>query len=181
MGRYLACCIATTITVEKVKDRFSNPSTKNEIINMLSEKINLGIYNIKEDEENVYFELKEDVFEKNATSFIKEQLKKIDLKHIKEDYEEICKLEGKKYNELMKVAKKKSIESFQYLNGSIFCNDASYLTNGEYNCYADVIIYLIEGKVIFESYYTMFKYFRKLILESTDNPIKDAVVVTITG
>jgi len=155
--------------------------TKDEIINSLSKKMNLSIYNIEESENYVYLKLKKEILEENIISFIKEQFKKIDSSWAKKYYDEICKLEVKKYDELMEIAKEKSITPFQYSEGSIYSNDVSYLIDGNNYCCADVISYFSEGKVIMECYSCLFEYFRETIIESTDNPIKDAFVITITG
>lgn len=181
MGQYLCCGIATGITAKKVNIEGWKMLTKKQIIDKLNNQLNLDIYDIEEDEKNVYFSIKKDIFEENIIPFIKEQLLKVNSTSIKEDVEEISKLEGKNYSELMNIAKEKSVIPFQYFEGYRVTNNVTYLSDYDFLCYADVISYLFDGKIIIESYGDLFDYLRKSIIQSSDNPIRDAAIVTMIG
>lgn len=178
MGQYLDCGIATEIIVEKRRN-----STE-KILEKIKNKIDLNIYNISQNDELVCLDIKEDVFEKYAIPFIEEQLEMVksnlttekELKSLKN----LEELKGKSYEELIKISNEKSNYFFQRLEGNRFCNDVSYLTDGDI-AYADVISYISDGKIYMECYHDIFDYIRKLIIKSSKNPIRTAAVVTIIG
>jgi len=174
MGCYLACGIATEISVSK-KRMTGGFATKEEIVNNLIGKLKPSVYNIEETENYVNFIIKKDVFEKNIISFIKEQLEKAAYSYMEEATENVKNLEGKNFDELMKIADQRSMVEFQLLGG-----DVSYLSDGEYRCDANIIHYISDGKISMECYYDIFRYLRETIVESSNNPLKDAAVITIT-
>ena len=47
--------------------------------------------------------------------------------------------------------------------------------------YADIIEYISDGKIIMECWDSMFRYIRNLIVNSSNNPIKIAAVITLVG
>lgn len=176
MGTYLSCGIATRLTVDK------NNYRKEEILEELKGTIDLNIYKIREDENKMYLDIKEEVFEKYAIDFIEEQLEfmKDNDEYIIESLNKIQKIKSKKYDELVEIAKEKSIENFQFEQGFWICNDVSYLSK-KVSIYADVVLYIFDGRAIMESYAGIFRYLRKTIIESSTNPIRTAVVITIIG
>ena len=180
MGQYLACGIATEIRVEKNW----KSATNEKILEEMGKKINLEIYDIYTDDKIICLNIKEDLFEKYAVSFIEEQLEII-KETLTHDFEieglqDLKKLKGKTYNELIEVSNEKSCFFFQMLEGNRYCNPVGYLAEGE-TVYADVITYISEGKIYMECFNGMFDYIRRLIINSSTNPIKTAVVVTIIG
>lgn len=126
--------------------------------------------------------MKKDIFEKYAIEFIKEQSDYFGEYAKKYAKEQLPLLENLKYDKLIEIAKDKDIYSFCYLEGSIFCNDISYLDNdGKSLIYCDVIDFISEGKVDLEEYCEIFTYLRNCIINSSQNPIRTATVVTIIG
>lgn len=176
MGRYLNCGIAKTIKIGK--DRYS----REEILNKLSKSIDLNIYDAIEEREKYFaLELKKDIIEKYAVKFIEEQLKiaEQDINEVYGDKVSLKELENKKYDELMEIADEKECYNFQLLNGLFgFSNDISYIADG-LTIGADIIAFLFDGKIIMECYNDVFRYFRNLVIKTSDNPIKTAMVVTI--
>lgn len=177
MGTYLACGIAKTIAIEK--DNY----TKEEILKKLKGTIDLNIYMKPiEDERYLFLEMKKEFMEKYAVRFIEEQLK-IATKNSKQDgaYKEFVEqLKDKKYDDLMEIAENSKYPEFQLIEGSVFSNDISYIAD-RLKIFADMIIYISDGKVFMECYYDMFRYLRNLIIKNSTNPIKTSVMVSIIG
>jgi len=177
MGTYLSCGIAKTIKVKK--ENFS----KKEIIEKLSKAIDINIYDLSEDtDECLKFELKKDIVEKYAVKFAEEQLKiaEQDINKTDEDSMSLKSLENKKYDELMEILESNQCYNFQLIEGfRFFENDISYITKGLL-VFADIIKFLDDGKAIMECYSDVFRYFRNQGIENSNNPIKTAMVVTIT-
>ncbi len=177
MGTYLSCGIAKTINVKK------KGYAKEVILEKLGKSVNLDIYDEPEETEDyLIFELKKDIMEKYAVEFVKEQLNiakenSVEPEKIKHDIKD---LENKKYDELMEMAEIKRYRNFQYIEGNVFSNDVSYISDG-LDIIADIIVYALEGKVIMECYNSIFRYFRNLILKNSTNPIKTAAVVSLIG
>lgn len=176
MGRYLSCGIATNLTIKK------NYYNRGEVFEKIKDEINLDIYRITEDENMIYLDIKEKVFEDYAIDFILEQLDSIKekSKHVYEALEELEQVKGKSYNELIDISKEKSIYTFQFMEGSLWSNDISYLCD-DLEIHADVISYILDGKIIIESYYELFRYFREKIIKTSNSPIKTACVVLTIG
>ena len=176
MGQFLSCGIAKSIFVEKAS------YTKEEILKKLAKSIDLNIYKEpKENEEYLFLDLKENIIEKYAVKFIEEQLE-IAKENSNKLYNtsDIKELENKKYDELMQIADRKEYESFQLLEGDLATNDISYIAD-DLTIIADIIIFLLDGKVIMECYNVMFRYFRNQIIRNSTNPIKTTTVISIVG
>lgn len=180
MGQYLACGIATQIRIER--DWKSDKTEK--ILEKLGRKINLDIYDVYADDDIICLDIKKNLFEKYAVSFIEEQLEiikdSLTYEYEVEGLKDLKKIKGKSYDELIKISNDKSCFYFQMLEGNRVCNDVGYLADGE-TAYADVVTYISDGKIYMECYYQMFDYIRELIIKSSTNPIKTAAVVTIIG
>lgn len=176
MGQYIGFGIATKITVKKANSRTWHLSTKDELLEKLKKNIDLKIFDVTEDDDYLFLEIKHELFEKNIVQFISEQLHKIDEKNYHDDLEELKELNGKSYEELLRKVHK---GYFQFLEGNKFTNDVSYLINDGSDCYADIIMYFCEGKAILECYSDLFTYIRNLIIKSSDNPLKEAAIVTM--
>lgn len=172
---FIDCGIATRIVIEKEYWKTE------EILESIKNEIDLSIYNVIDEENYIFLEMKKDIFEKNAVDFIKEQLSLIvDKKGSKERIEELRNLENKSYEELMEIANYKKYISFQFVEGCRYSNDISYIAKKFY-AYADVVSYISDGKVFFECYSDIFYYLRKTIIANSKNPIRTAAVITIIG
>lgn len=177
MGQYLSFGIAKSIIIDK------EGYPKEKVLKKIEKSIDLNIFKQPEETEKyLILDLKEDIMEKYAIKFIEEQ-----LEIAEENTEEkisnnncIKELENKKYAELMEIAEQKKYLNFQFLEGCIVTNDVSYLTDG-LTAFADIIIYLSDGKIIMECYNAIFRYIRNQIIKNSANPIKTAMVVSITG
>lgn len=143
--------------------------------------IDLNIYNNPlENEKYLLLEMKREFMEKYAIKFIEEQLE-IALENTSEEDKSLIKeLKDKKYDELMEFAEEKQYQNFQLIEGNIDSNDISYIAN-KLTIFADIIVYMIDGKILMECYADMFRYLRNLILKNSNNPIKTSAVISIIG
>ena len=159
MGTFLCCGIAKTIIVKK--ERY----TREEILEKIKKTIDLNIYNNPlENEKYLLLEMKREFMEKYAIKFIEEQLE-IALENTSEEDKSLIKeLKDKKYDELMEFAEEKQYQNFQLIEGNIYSNDISYIAN-KLIIFADIIVYMIDGKILMECYADMFRYLRNLILK----------------
>ncbi len=175
MGTFLCCGIAKTIIVKK--ERY----TREEILEKIKKTIDLNIYNNPlENEKYLLLEMKREFMEKYAIKFIEEQLE-IALENTSEEDKSLIKeLKDKKYDELMEFAEEKQYQNFQLIEGNIYSNDISYIAN-KLTIFADIIVYMIDGKILMECYADMFRYLRNLILKNSNNPIKTSAVISIIG
>lgn len=170
--------IATTIYAKK-----NSIYNSNKIKNALTECLNLEIYDMHENEEYIYLSLKEDIFMKNYEKLIKREYKILDL-DVK-NYKVFDEIRDMSYNELLDGLQKKDIcyPYFQFTEAyGYYSNDISYILDQNYNIEvsADIITYYLSEKVLFECYNDIFSYIRNKIISSMNNPLKDAVFVTIT-
>ena len=184
MGRFLCVGIATKVFVKK--DGYS----KEKIMYQLKKSLDLKIYDEPiEDEKFLLLGMKKEYIEKYAVPFVEEQLK-IVLENMAdiEDYERISKnlkellenSKGKNYKELMQMAEEQHNINFELAEGNLFTNDISYI--GDWlTIFADLITYLNDGKIVMETYYDMFRYFRNTIIKSSDSPIKTSAMISIVG
>ena len=176
MSRWLTCGIATRITVIKDGD------TKENIINELQKELDLNIYNVGEDSKCVYLDMKENMFKEYAIAFVKEQLStlKVEETYLKNELAKLDEIANDSYDEIMEYADICSCICFQLDKGTIVSNNVNYLIPG-HTAFADVIDYISDGKIIMECWNELFSYLRKAIIKGSNNPIRTAVVVTITG
>ena len=184
MSRFLCVGIATKVFVKK--DGYS----KEKIMYQLKKSLDLKIYDEPiEDEKFLLLGMKKEYIEKYAVPFVEEQLK-IVLENMAdiEDYERISKnlkellenSKGKNYKELMQMAEEQQNINFELAEGNLFTNDISYIGDG-LTIFADLITYLNDGKIVMETYYDMFRYFRNTIIKSSDSPIKTSAMISIVG
>ena len=175
MGTFLCCGIAKTIIVKK--ERY----TREKILEKIKKTIDLNIYNNPlENEKYLLLEMKREFMEKCAIKFIEEQLEIAVENTSEEDKSLIKELKDKKYDELMQIAEEKQYQNFQLIEGNIYSNDISYIAN-KLTIFADIIVYMIDGKILMECYADMFRYLRNLILKNSNNPIKTSAVISIIG
>lgn len=179
MGQYINFGIATAIYAKK-----NSRYTSTEIQNILAKCLNLEIYNMHESEEYIYLSLKGDIFMKNYENLIKKEYKLLDVED--KDYKVFDEIKDMPYDELLEGLEEKDIcyPFFQFTEAyGYYSNDISYIlgNNHDIEVSADIISYYLSEKVLLEGYYELFSYIRNKIISSMNNPLKDAVFVTITG
>lgn len=172
---YLNCGVATCISIKK--DRYSTE----EILEDLKLNMNLDIFDIQDEEKYLYLNIKEDIFEDNIIDFIKSQITIAGNTDLERDFEFLEGFEGKTLDEMIEYSKNYNRMPFYHSRGYFsISNDISYIfTNIQCNATADMVIYISEGKIIMECWFSIFKYLREKLVNATDNVLKDALFLTI--
>ena len=168
MGRYMIIGTATKIYVEK-NSRYDTYNVE-QIKEILSNKLNLNLYDITEDEENVYLSIKPKIFSENIISLLQNEYEILGIDINKDGNKELLeKIKATPYNQIL--------EGSNYI-----CNDISYISkDSKLEIYADITAFFLSDKVILETYYDLFYYLRDKIVKATDNPLKDDIFITIWG
>lgn len=181
MGVALVVWVATKIVVEK-ENYYTKGCTKKDVLEDLKDELDFNLYNIEEDEQNVIFYIKEDVFVNNIYNLLVSETKDIGLTG--NDKEEFALLleNIKNMDSVEKVKNVVEEEGSYFLHiMSGFCLETiSYISKRRFTVYAELLVYNMAYKVLFESYYELFRYLRKKIQSAIDNPLKDDVFLMIT-
>lgn len=175
MGTYLSVAVATTIYIRKN----SSSETIDSIKDNLDQNFDLSNYSIKSSEKYFVLDLKSKIFEEEILNLMQEIVNTLpeNLKsYTNEDIEEI---KGKKISEILKLAEEHPL-GFQYLEGSIVCNDISYLLKG-HSGFADVIDLINDGKILMECYSDMFYFLRTNLVKALRTKLRKSIVITIIG
>jgi hypothetical protein len=177
MGQYLTSNIVEKITVSKEGEEEGDDE---KIKDILSKELNLGKYYFTEDKDNYYWELKEGYLAGDKIrSFLEDQFKMYGNNEMKE--EELKKIScAKTAKDIKDMAEDKFSPNFQKSTE----NNYLYVDSSRRRIYVkyDVIIYLIQGKIIMECYNDILRYFSKAIqLQKEKHEIADCTKVMITG
>lgn len=180
MGRFLSCGIAETIYIENLNQEDKD----SDVLARIGQNIDLNLYDRIDKRGNKYIvlKIKKDMFEKYIVDFIEEQSKFLDLDTEIDIKEAMQEIKGKSFDELLQIAQSYKIQHFYYLEGNIVCNAIDYL-DSKFGCiiFCDIIDFYSTGKIITEKCNNIFSYLRKNIIESSENPIKTALVITVIG
>lgn len=172
MGQYLYFNIATKMIVSKATPRGRTFSYE-EIIYRMDQQFNCQLYDIDEDEEHVYFQLKDQITKDYLYSFLEDHMSYLP----KDDYlPNIEKIKNKTTQEVIDYLKNEDID-YVYYNDYDFLR-RTYLDN-ELRIYLEGIFYLSEGKIILESSEQLFKYLHSRLREPHHNPLEEATYLSI--
>ncbi len=177
MGTYLCAGICTKIQIVK-KDMTSKKITLEEIIEDLQREIELGLFDKEEDEDTIYWSIKRKYIEYGLIDFLKSQYEIYNKKgDYSEYYREIEK--AKTYEKILELAKKPSGQYFHRLQRPV---DLRINKRWQHiNVYYDLIVFLMEGKILMECYEYIFHYFEYMIrLQKDKYPITGAVKIVIS-
>lgn len=181
MGLALVVGVATKIVVEK-ENYYTKGCTKKDVLEDLKDELNFSLYNIEEDEKNVIFYIKEDVFVNNIYNLLVSETKDIELTSNDKEKLDLLLENIKNMDSVEKVKNVVEEEGSYFLhimNG--FCLETiSYISKRGFTVYTELIVYNMAYKVLFESYYELFRYLRKKIQSAIDNPLKDDVFLMVT-
>ena len=184
MGQSIIVGTATKIYV-KEEDNYSTYNLE-QIKEILSKKLNLNLYDITEDKNQVCLSIKPKIFSENILSLLQNEYEilgvDINNKYNKELFEKIKHIP---YNQLLNEIETKNLNTydFQFLEGCYhLCNDISYIANDrKITLCADMIAFYLSEKVLLEAYNDLFDYLRNKIIKTIDNPLKDDVFITLFG
>ena len=170
MGLALVVGVATKIVVEK-ENYYEGKCTKEEILEDLNEELKFDLYDIEEDEQNVIFYIKEDVFVNNICNLLLSETKDYEWKgHEKERFNLI----------LANIQAMDSVEKMKNIvkeEGSYFLH---MMSERKFTVYAELLVYNMAYKVFLEAYFELFSYLREKIQSAIDNPLKDDVFLMVT-
>ena len=180
MGKSIIVGIATKIYVKKTY-KYNIEQVKE----ILSKKLNLSLYDIIEDDNDICLSIKPKIFSENIINLLKNEYKILGIDNNKVNNELLKKLKNIPYNQILNEIENKKISTgnFQFLEGNYnYLNDISYIDNNEkLTICADIIAFYLSDKVILESYFELFNYLRNKIVEAMDNPLKDDIFITLFG
>lgn len=181
MGLALVVGVATKIVVEK-ENYYGKECTKEEILEDLKNELNFNLYNIEEDEQNVIFYIKEDIFVKNIYNLLLSETKNNKwTRRDKERFELI--LENIKVMDSVEKIKdiiKEEGSYFLHMMSGSCLETIAYISKKGFTVYAELLVYNMAYKVFLESYYEIFRYLREKLQNAIDNPLKDDVFLMVT-
>ena len=180
MKEYLSCGIAKRIIIRSQNE----DESKDEILVRIGRNIDLNLYDRIDNEEYIILNIKKEIFQKNVYELVNEQINKIVMCEFDKAYTlyQLEELKNVKYDELIHISKLRGIKAFYFKRGDEKSNDISYL-DLERKCkiYCDLIQISQTGETFFECYQGMFTYFRNCIINSSENPLKTALVIALTN
>lgn len=175
MGEYVQAGICYRIKVSKREMERSKVSYQEAIEGLLKE-VPVYLYEVREVETGYIFSLKDEVLEKGQLpEFLTEQYKLFNDDEDKAG-EIINKLKGlNKADDIIEFAEKKRYQNFQYssIYNNIYCGIWRERLMIEY----ELMIFLLEGKIIMEGFNKFLSYIEALIKK--DNPYKISEVVKV--
>lgn len=175
MGQYLSVALAKNIFIEKdsMNENFE------DIRENLEKTLDLSLYNIESGKKYFILEMKTEIFHKEIIGLMEEISPNLILREREYMQKQMNEIKNKNYEEMMEIAKKHDM-GFCYLEGSVFCNDISYILD-KHTVFCDVIDFTSDGKIFMECYYDIFYYLRNSIIKSLKSALKNSIVVTIIG
>lgn len=177
MGQFLCVGICRKITIGKKNLKME--SDQENFVKALGERFDLNLYDSSEDEMELRWDIKRDVLENGLLDFLKAQFESCcnEVEYL--DLLETLR-SAKTYENIIALAEDKYDEKFQEDYTTEFDIELGFGRSVGVN-YA-IIIYLLQGKIMMESYHTIFKYFDRMIrLQKGKYPIAGAVKVFIAG
>ncbi len=183
MGQYINVGVATDIYITK---GYKEELTVDQIKNIISKEMNIDIYNFEDEGNLFHLTLKPELFSKNILKLLEDEYKFIGYEKDKKEVNDVLEqIKNIPEDEILGELKEKNIDSWccQFLEG-YYMSDIGYILEHSYriyglHAYADMVVYFYSGKVILEEYYYFLKYTRNKIIASMDNPLKDAIFVSI--
>ena len=175
MKMYFCCGIAKIIII-----KINQKEEKEEILKRFSKKVDLKIYNIMYTEGYIVLNIKNEILEQNFYEFIYEQSKNFNFNAKNLIQREIQNIKNKKYDMLMKTIKSKNTKVLEFTRGNEYSNDISYLDEeGKNTIFCDIISFISVESIFYKNYNEIFTYLRNCIINTSNNIIKTAIVITI--
>lgn len=184
MGRYLTIGITTKLSFEKKKAESFFESVQEAIEYVEDNYAPSDVYDRTENEEYVTFSIKDTILETGLIDFLRDFYSArlaYGKSPQKSDYIIAELKKAKTAEEIMDMAERKCWEYFQedsYWESICIKHQA---WNSLY-AYVEGIDLSIDGKILMESYETLFKFLTSIIREKFNKyPISKTLLVTITG
>ena len=185
MGQFLTIGLVTTFAISKQRAKQQASATPEEVKDALQKHRNKsGIYNLEEDDRNVYLSLKPEIAEAEMTDFLRDfyALRYPDEKQRNRmaDMKTIGSM--KTLDEWLDLADEKPYQAFQ-LDGYVL--DYTPFPRGWTNSLetsVNQIILSLDGKIWMECYNELFVFFTNLIKERLSKyQLSEGLMVNISG
>lgn len=149
----------------------------------LKNELNFNLYNIEEEEQNVIFYIKEDIFVKNIYNLLLSETKNnewtgCDKKRFELILENIKDIDS--VEKIKDIIKEEGSYFFHMMSGSCL-ETIAYISKKGFTVYTELLVYNMAYKVFPESYYEIFRYLRKKLQNAIDNPLKDDIFLMVTA
>lgn len=181
MGKYLDFGIAREI-VASMESGYHTYTAK-EIIDDFFKTVDRKLYDVLiiEDKKCVKFNLKDEMLLRYGIDLIKEQYEKyIKTKNNEEIIEKLEDLNTKTNEEKLDIINNKSFHYLQDMKLGWYSFDARAFFDLPIDAYiTDFLSYHDSNKTFMEVYSEFLRYVRNLLIESTDNPLKTALAISI--
>ena len=177
MGQYIQAGICNRIKVSK-REMEQNRVNFEEFKEGLAKEISLELYEVEEFESAYIFSLRNDVLENgDLVKFLVEQY---ELLNIAKDRTvkiiDSLKAVGRA-DDIIELAEQKKYENFQSISiyDNIYCTLWEHRVMVEY----EMMIFLLEGKIVMECYRRFLRYIENLIVKISSYELRGAVKVLI--
>lgn len=176
MGQYLCVGICRNITI--YKEELKGATAPDIATKTLQENFDLDLYDKSEDDTSLSWNIKKDVLENGLLDFLKAQLEICCGDKDNSDLYELIR-QAKTYENIIARAKDKCDEHFQE---EYFSQREINLGFGRWGkVHYEIIVFLIAGKIMMESYGGLFNYFEKMIcLQKDKYPLAGSVKIFIS-
>lgn len=177
MGEYIQAGICNRINVSK-REMEENRVNFQEFKEGLAKEVSLELYDFEEFESAYIFSLRNDVLENgDLVKFLSEQYELLNIAKDRAD-KIIDSLEGlSRADDIIELAEMKKFENFQSISvyDNIYCTMRERRVMVEY----EMMIFMLEGKIMMESYRRFLRYLENLIVKSSSYELRGAVKVLI--
>ena len=182
MSKYLSVGIAKEIIVE-----VSNEVMANKIKDEFFKKVDKNLYDVEFVNAegarmiNVRFVLKDDMLAEHAMDLMIEQNQKyIKSKHSDEAIEYYKNIKRKSKEEILELINTENNPYLYKFTLGWYSFDIGYLFEERVNAFiTEFVTFHTSEKTFMEEYYTFFNYMRNLLINSTDNPLRTTLVVSL--
>lgn len=182
MSKYLSVGIAKEIIVEA-----NDEDMVKRIVDDFFEKVDRNLYNVELDRSEekqkiyIYFELKDDMLAEHAMDLMIEQNKKyIKSKQSDKAIEYYKKIKSKSKEEVLELINNENNSYLYKFTLGWYGFDIAYLFKERVDAYiTEFVTFHTSEKSFMEEYYTFFNYMRNLLINSTDNPLRTALAVSL--
>lgn len=184
MATYLATGIVQKMHIKKREIAGKNVRVEH-IIKSLKNQLNIDNYFFGQNEDEIFWEIKPEMFQENFAEFLEVQFKMYNDKNDVNVQQVIDKIKEAKTGEgIIELAEAKIFSEFQMLNH--ICEPLEVWYKESFSTYLSVyyhlVAFFIDGKIIMECYRNIFRYFEMNIrLQKEKYPIVTCLKIMING
>ncbi len=184
MATYLATGIVQKMHVRK-KEMASKNIRVEHVIKSLQNQLNIDNYFFGQNEDEIFWEIKPEMFEGNFAEFLEVQFKMYEDKNDVDIQQVIDKIKEEKTGKrIIELAEDKIFSNFQMVRHICEPLEVWYREgfSTHLSVYYDLVAFFIDGKIIMDSYQNIFRYFEMNIrLQKEKYPIVTCLKIMING